>query len=521
MNMHRLALSVVSVFLVSGSAAAGSAQVIDPKNPPQGLFSDEWTDVMMMGGKVGYGHSTMTRQGDRILTATHMKLKLARANVSVSIEMNQSTVETVAGDALEFETVMIMADTPVRSRGVFKDGAVTITTTQFGMDSTKTYPLPEVDGKPVRPMMIWGLYRETAERGFAPGTSYTLTTYSPDIRLDGVVEIVTRVGGDETFEHRGQKLTARRIDADVVTPMGRVTSVSWIDPATTKMVKTQTNLGGISMDMIVVPQAEAVKDFVPAEFFMTNTVPVTKRIPYKEARQATYRLSPKDGAAFTLELPETAMQKIEGRDGSALTVRLARVDHAALRKAEAKPLPGDSGEFLESNVLINTTDPKLIELASQAAGDEKDPLALADRLRRFVSDYIDAKSLDVGFATASDVCRSKKGDCSEHAVLLAALGRIRGLPSRVAVGLAYVPIFGGQQDIFGFHMWTQFWVNGAWVDFDAALNESDCSPTRIAFALSSMRETALAELSFKMMDVIGRIDLDVVSVETGATPVKP
>ena len=41
-------------------------------------------------------------------------------------------------------------------------------------------------------------------------------------------------------------------------------------------------------------------------------------------------------------------------------------------------------------------------------------------------------------ATAAEVARSREGDCTEHAVLLAALARARGIPARVAMGLVYV-----------------------------------------------------------------------------------
>jgi hypothetical protein len=104
--------------------------------------------------------------------------------------------------------------------------------------------------------------------------------------------------------------------------------------------------------------------------------------------------------------------------------------------------------------------------------------------------------------------------------LLAALGRINGLPSRVVVGLAYVPTFGGQHDIFGYHMWTQFFIDGRWVDFDAALRESQCSPTRIAFATSSLQNAGLADLSLPLLSRIGAIGIEVESVESVDTTVE-
>ena len=175
-------------------------------------------------------------------------------------------------------------------------------------------------------------------------------------------------------------------------------------------------------------------------------------------------------------------------------------------------------EYLDGNLMMNTADPKLIELAKQAAGGEKEPFALADKLRRFVTEYVETKSLNIGFATASEVARTKEGDCSEHGVLLAALGRLNGLPSRVAVGLAYVPVFGKQEDIFGYHLWTQFFIDGRWIDVDAALRETDCSPARIAFAVSSLKNAGLADLSLPLITKLGGIDLDILEIETGPPP---
>jgi transglutaminase-like putative cysteine protease len=199
------------------------------------------------------------------------------------------------------------------------------------------------------------------------------------------------------------------------------------------------------------------------------------------------------------------------------------VELVVTRQAHQRPeAPGASlstevlGEFLEPNLMINTNDPKLAALAREAGGDEKDPYKLADKLRRFVTDYVEAKSLSIGFATASEVARNKEGDCSEHGVLLAALARLNDLPSRVAVGLAYVPAFGGEKDLFGYHLWTQVYIHGRWIDIDAALHETQCSPTRIALATSSLKNTGLADLSLPLIHKIGAIKLQI--VETQESP---
>ena len=72
---------------------------------------------------------------------------------------------------------------------------------------------------------------------------------------------------------------------------------------------------------------------------------------------------------------------------------------------------------------------------------------------------------------------------------------------------------GGQEVIFAFQMWTQFMFDGRWYVFDAALGESECSPARIAFAVSSLKNVGSAELSLPLLSKMGAIELDILEVE--------
>ena len=65
-------------------------------------------------------------------------------------------------------------------------------------------------------------------------------------------------------------------------------------------------------------------------------------------------------------------------------------------------------------------------------------------------------------------------------VLLAALGRGAGIPTRLVTGLIYVDEWHNVRRIFGRHMWTQFYIDGRWIDLDAAQNQTEIKPTHIA-----------------------------------------
>jgi transglutaminase-like putative cysteine protease len=92
----------------------------------------------------------------------------------------------------------------------------------------------------------------------------------------------------------------------------------------------------------------------------------------------------------------------------------------------------------------------------------------ADPLTAFAADFIARKSMRRGFDLASQVARSREGDCTEHAVFLAALLRHAKLPARVMLGLVVV-VFEGRPQAFG-HAWTEVWQGGRWSIADAAIS---------------------------------------------------
>lgn len=523
--------SILTLMLL---AAAVRAEPIDPKNPPQGLFSDDWGEIYLAGGKVGYMHATMTRDGDRVRTAATMTMKIGRAAQNVTISTLQTTTEMLEGQPLSFASEMDASVMKTSIRGEIADGKVRVASAQFGMEQTQTFDFP------AGAIMTWGMFRESLLRGFKPGTGYTLKTYTPDFRLDGPVDAVTKVGEWETFTHAGQQRKGQRVSVTMKSPIGEMEMISWVDKDGV-MLKGKVPAPGIGdLEIVATDEATALKDFVPPELFMATVIRAGRSLDPPATKRITYRLRPSRPGVEFGELPSTAMQQVVKSDADGVVLSVERQPHkprsaktaapsdhkaktvvAADRVAETPvrpPSPDELAEYLGSNLMMNTRDPELIALARRAAENEKEPFALGDRLRRFVTEYVATKNLNIGFATASEVCRNKEGDCSEHGVLLAALGRISGLPSRVAVGLAYVPSFGGQSDIFGYHMWTQFYIDGRWIDFDAALRESDCSPTRIAFATSSLMNTGLAELSLPLINKIGSIELSIVEVEPMSKP---
>lgn len=490
-------------------AAHAAERHIDPHNPPHGRFADDWAVIYLGGQKIGYSHSHVTRYGDRIQTGSRMHFAIGRAEQPIKIDMEQSTTETLSGFPVSFATIMGFSQFRNETRGTVSDGKVTLVTSQFGAETKQTLDFP------AEALMSWGLLRESLLRGFKPGTSYTVKTYAPELRTDAAIPAETVVGDWEEYPALGKTRKGQRVTVTMTAPTGTMHMISWVDERGMPQ-RMQVPAPGIGeLEMVVTDEKTALADFVPPEMFLKTTIKADRRIDRARAKRIRYKVTMSLPDMKLEPLPETEAQKVRMLPDNSMELIVERQPHEQPSGESAELAPEQRKEHLASNLMMNLDDPELKKLAelSIAGADVSDPYKLADRLRSFVTEYVEEKSLNIGFGTAGEVCRTKEGDCSEHAVLLAALGRLHGLPSRVAMGLAYVPIFGRQDDIFGYHMWTQFYIDGRWLDVDAALRETQCSPTRITFATSSLHTTGLADLSLPLLNRIGAIHVDIVEVD--------
>jgi transglutaminase-like putative cysteine protease len=84
-------------------------------------------------------------------------------------------------------------------------------------------------------------------------------------------------------------------------------------------------------------------------------------------------------------------------------------------------------------------------------------------------------------ATADNVAKTLSGDCTEYAMLAAAMCRAVGVPSRTALGLVYAPGKGGKP-FLAYHMWFEVYAGGQWVSLDATLGMGGVGPGHVKIA---------------------------------------
>jgi len=512
--MLRRSASILMLGAVLTATVTNAGPPVDLLNPPQGQFVDEWLVLNLGDQKVGYGHSTMSREGDQITTRTLTVFRIGRAAQVVEVSLLATTRESINGAPQFFDSLTKTGMIEMHTRGVIDAGHVQLNSSQFGVGSEQTHDVAK------NAKMAWGIFRAQAEHGLRAGTSYELDVYEPAIRTDATIRAKMVVGGPETVDLFGKKRESVKITTTMSAPTGTVKSVGYVDKRGMPL-RVEVQMAGIAMTMLSCDKKIALKAFDPPEFFMDTLIGVDRRIDTAATQAIQYTLHVTGHGRHIPPLPETSMQTPIDRTKQTVRLKVRRVDRTALSDAAPVTRTADIAEYLEASPTINIGDDAIVQMAETAAGGETKPYAIADRLRRYVTDIIQDKNLNIGFATASEVCRKREGDCTEHAVLLAALGRARGIPSRIVVGLAYVENFAHRKNIFGFHMWTQFRIGGKWVDFDAALRESDCSPARIALATSSLSHSGVGDIAFAIMDIITGLEIKIDDIKLRPKPSNP
>jgi hypothetical protein len=504
--------SLPGAFAQTAPAALPPAPHYDYRNPPQGVFDDEWMEIFMDGQKVGYAHQLYRREGGLIVCEQHQEFHLMRLDSAIAMTEDETSTETLDGQPRSFHSYADLGNTPtiVDGHGDGHTFDITVQQGDFHQEQQVTFP----DGT----VMEWGTERLCRIKGLAPGTTYDFLSYDPSSDAFSALMTHAAVGAPETVQVGNLTVTASPVALHITSKngLGSTDATTWVDTAD-RTIKTTLPMGPMSMDLDIATEAQAKADYVPADIFSASLITLDQPLP-ADAATITLRLRRSDGQALP-PLPESAMEHgVILADGSA-RLTLTRPNLARqLATATPGPALADLPPYLARNSYLDTQDPLVRSLAAQAGGPAgTPPSTLAQQLRDFVSSYINKKDMSVGFGTATETAKSREGDCTEHACLLAALGRVRGLPARVACGLVYVPHYEGHDNVLGFHMWAQFYIDGHWEDYDAALTDGATPYWRLGFVATELNDISMSDFTMQLTRWMSGLKVTVEST----TPMAP
>lgn len=233
--------------------------------------------------------------------------------------------------------------------------------------------------------------------------------------------------------------------------------------------------------------------------------PVSAKAPANsgEADRLRYRLRLKNGGALAGTLPLGPGQTLVRAVSASEWILENR--RRPSRKTAAASLPPDSQRvYLASNAFLVLEDTLLARIAGNIAPGNADPGRVIQSVYEWVMANFRFQLGAVLFGTSSQIARGLTGDCSEAAVLTAALLRSRGIPSRIALGFASLG-----KGVFIGHAWCEAWLDGGWVGVDAALREYPAGVERVKLAeLDGKSDMRIAAVNL-MMRTLSNLDLEI------------
>jgi transglutaminase-like putative cysteine protease len=463
---------------------------------------ESWDAIYVGSQKIGHTHLRVApvkgRDGTEYINVQFNTVaNFKRGKDRVSFEIRYGTIETKEGEVLRLDTLTKTAGQSLRFKGDVIDGKMNLVFEGGGQKQEKIIPWgPDVRGP-------YGAELSLSREPLKPGEKREVKTFIPDLNQICVTRLDAKdfedivLGGGTT-----RKLL--RIEQTVADSAGKVIremdTTLWVDANGQILKGHQALLGGT--DMYRTTKAGALAANGEFDLINATIVKITRKIPDStRTRDIVYRVTLKEGQPKDL-FPSDQRQNLTP-DGAADRARLeVRTESRTPRALQGGPGPDEA--CLRPNPLINSEDATVIEHMRKAVGTKADPWSKAVAIEKWVATNIRQKDFSTAFASATEVAQNLEGDCTEHSVLVAAMCRAAGIPTRCAIGLVYADHLNG----FGPHMWNEVFVNGRWVAIDAAFDESEVDATHIKLSDASLDGVAPFEVMLPVLRVQNRLKIE-------------
>ena len=478
---------------------------------------EEWAILTFAGKRSGFESTVITQvdapAGTQYHTVQQEEFVVKRMGVNLKLMETSKITEDADGGIISFEEITQGGGSDIESSGTREgDDLVVSSRGQVGR-----YHIPRLSA--LGPEAVQRLTDVVPHQA---GQAFNINTFESDYPQAAVTEHGTIVGQEMRMIDGNWRKLWKIVTATSLDP--KLTTTTWIDDQGND-VESAVMIPGIGLiDELVSTREECMKQPEGAELFSSSLIRPQRAIPSPgRDAQAYYRITVPHSHEPVILWNDGEQRVISSEPGViefVVTVPQISAADASWQLPHAET--PDLHPYLQASAYLEVDAPEIQSLARLAVNGETNPVVAAHRIEKFVEAYITKKDLNIGFASAEETAKSRQGDCTEHAVLCAALGRAVGLPTRCVLGLGYIPpgvdeptisaAVGPDTGIFGFHMWAEAWIApGRWVAMDAALGGFDVG--HIAITKSALEEVnPLTDLNLPILQLMQNIDIQVLKV---------
>lgn len=499
----RSGLIIVGILLAATTCRADGPEIrpAEQKAKPPSKPGESW-EVMYFGNqRVGYSHSStrMVRSDgvDVSRTENESHLEFKRFGQSLKMATILEIDETPKGEWVRYRFEMKNPPAaPSHTVGRIEGAQLKLESVKAGIRSTSAM---NWDREVKSPAYQERLFREWKPK---PGENRSFKTFLPELNQVTTVRLVADDFRFVKLPDGSQKKLMKVTITQSALPLVPVRA--FVDEMGETWMTT-TDMFGQTLTTHKVDAAEALKDVAGGDLdIAVSTLVKVKGIPQGHASKlVVYRITTK-GEDPTVQFVSSGGQSVKLVSPEVAEVTVKRVPIPTSSKSAEIP----EAVYNKPSAYLQSNDASVIDHANRASAGATDPARIARQMERYVHENLKKKNFSTALASAAEVAKSLQGDCTEHAVLLAAMLRARNIPSRIAVGLVYVE----KLSSFGGHMWTEAWLGGEWVPLDATLGLGGTGAAHLKMGESSFADDAPAPVVvfLPMLRVLGQMTIDVI-----------
>lgn len=482
MKLHRfIGILFVLTFAVLMILRVGAFRDHSPEwnvEPPDEVQpyqeQDAWMGVFLQGHAIGYVYRQRSRTstGHRVLEAVFLRLNTMGMVEDVRFKTEGVLLPDFTLSSFEFDLQSSLFR--FRALGIRSGSTLTLFTGSGDLDRRTRITLQQDLYLPV------DLFRPFAERGFSPGESRTLQFFDPATASQRTAKITLL--GEDIIPVTGRNRKAMKWAVDF---MG-VPQYAWTGEDGS--VLREEGFLGLTLEQVSREEALRLSSSGGmVDLTRLAAIPANRTLPRPETlRRLTLRV---EGLPPQFGFLDGGRQSY--RNGTLVIEKESIPSPAAADEADGDLLK----RYLAPTMIIQADHPEIQEKARTIVSAQDDHATRARKLTDWVHRNIEKRPV-LSIPNALETLRLKRGDCNEHAVLLAALARAAGLPAQVEAGVVY------QNGHFYYHAWNVLFL-GRWVTADATTGQMPADVTHVRLVRGTEEQVDLA-------GVIGTLKLEII-----------